>query len=141
MENTKFDSTEDGCERYYDIIAKDNDPEVARVLDRITDSAKTRFEYENLKSAFEPYADADFFVYETLCKLNAGQSVELIAGQFFAELTMTGMATEFDDIKLVVQEIKDKCGIEVFVLGIAGEMMFGQNHSPTHVLLSIEKLL
>lgn len=80
-------------------------------------------------------------MYETLCKLNAGQSVELIAGQFFAELAMTGMATEFDDIKRVVQEIKDKCGIEVFVMGIAGDMMFGQNHSPTDVLLSIEKLL
>lgn len=141
MENTKFASAEDYSERYYDIIAKDNDPQVAMVLDRITDRAKTRFEYEKLESAFGPYADADFFVYETLCKLNAGQSVDLIAGRFFAELMMTGMVTGLDDIKQVVQEIKDKCGIEIFVLGIAGDMMFGQNLPPTDVLLSIENLL
>lgn len=68
------------------------------VLDRITDSAKTRFDYEGLESACGHYVGADSFVYLTLHKLNSGQSVDLIADRFLAESMMTGTATELDDI-------------------------------------------
>lgn len=42
-----------------------NNLEVEMVLDRITDSAKTRFDYEGLEFAFGHYVGADSF-----CVLN-----------------------------------------------------------------------
>ena len=42
-------------EKYYEIIPKDDDPEVAIVLDRITDSAKKKIDFNALEEALNPY--------------------------------------------------------------------------------------
>ena len=56
-------------ELYYRIIPKDNDPEVAEVLDFITNTAKRHFDYSAMEKVFNPIADSDFFLFQTLVVL------------------------------------------------------------------------
>lgn len=58
---------------YYKITPKDNDPEVANVLDLITNSAKRRFDYGALENAFIQISDSDFFLSHTLVVLSSKQ--------------------------------------------------------------------
>lgn len=128
-------------EEYYEVIPKDDDPEVAIVLDRITDSAKRRIDYKTLEETMVPYIDPDFFVYETLCHLNNNETSEVIATRSFSEIMMQGFMLDKDYILEVVNSIKDNCQIEMYVLQLAGSMIFADGADPMMVLASLEGML
>ena len=129
-------------EKYYEIIPKDDDPEVAIVLDRITDSAKKRIDFSALEEALEPFIDSDFFVYETLCRLNNNEEPEIIAASTLAEIMMQGFVPDNQDfIAEAINNIKDNCKVEMHVLQLAGSMIFAHGDNPIIVLANIERFL
>lgn len=128
-------------ERYYKIIPKDNDPEVAEVLDFITDTAKRQFDYSALEMAFNPIADSDFFLFQILVVLANKQNKTHFIGQTHVEFLMSGRMIEMGDIKKLVDEIEQKCNIEVFAMGMAADLMFNQGWPPLDVLTNISQLL
>ena len=129
-------------EKYYEIIPKDDDPEVAIVLDRITESAKKKIDFNALEEALNPYLDPDFFVYETLCSLNNNETPQVIAARFFAESLMQGFVPGNKDFFVdIVQRITDNCKVEIYVLQLAATMMFTDGCNPAMVLVNLERLL
>lgn len=81
-------------ERYYRIIPKDNDPEVAEVLDFITNTAKRQFDYPALEKEFNPIVDPDFFLFQCLVVLANKQDKTHFIGQTYAEFLMSGRMIE-----------------------------------------------
>ena len=128
-------------ERYYKIIPKDNDPEVAKVLDFITNTAKRHFDYYAMEKSFNPIADPDFFLFQTLVVLANKQNKVHFIGQTHVEFLMSGRMIEMGDIKKLVDEIEQKCNIEVFAMGMATDLMFNQGWPPLDVLTNISQLL
>lgn len=128
-------------ERYYKITPKDNDPEVAVVLDVITDKAKRQFDYAALEKGFNPIADPDFFLFQTLVVLANKQDKMQFIGKTHAEFIMSGYMIEFATLQKLVDEIEQKCNIEVFAMGMAANQMFGQGWPPAAVLTTISQLL
>lgn len=128
-------------ERYYRIIPKDNDPEVAAVLNYITDTAKRQFDYPALEKGFNPIADPDFFLFHTLIMLANKQDKTHFIGQTHAEFLMSGYAIEMNMLKKLVDEIERKCNVEVFAMGMAADLMFKQGWPPLSVLINISQLL
>lgn len=136
---TNFNKME---EKYYEIIPKDDDPEVAIVLDRITDSAKKRIDFSTLKEALEPFIDSDFFVYETLCRLNNNEEPEIITASILAEIMMQGFVPDNQDfIAEAINNIKDNCKVEMYALQLAVTMIFAHGDNPTMVLANLERFL
>lgn len=128
-------------ERYYEIIPKDNDPEVASVLDFITDKAKRQFDYAGLEKGFNLIADPDFFLFNTLVVLANKQDKLHFIGQTHAEFILSGYMIEFAALQKLVDEIEQKCNIEVFAMGMAADLMFSQGWHPSDVLTNISQLL
>lgn len=128
-------------DRYYEIIPKDNDSEVASVLDFITDKAKRQFDYAGLEKGFNPIADPDFFLFNTLVVLANKQDKLHFIGQTHAEFLMSGRMIEMGDIKKLVDEIEQKCNVEVFAMRMATDLMFSQGWLPSDVLTNISQFL
>ena len=127
-------------ERYYKIIPKDNDPEVALVLDYITDSAKRHFNYKQMEEDLNPVIDPDFFLFQMLVAINTKQ-VTKVLGETFNEVLMLGFIIEMEELQRIAKEIEDNCKMEPFVMGMAADLMFNQGWHPADVLVNMSQLL
>lgn len=135
------DESSDVIEKYYEIIPKDDDHEVAIVLDRITDSAKRRIDFKAFEESIGPYIDPDFFVYETLCRLNNNETPEIIAARTCAEVMMQGFVLDEKFIIETVNSINDNCQVELYALKLACSLMFADGADPMMVLANLERML
>ena len=136
------DENSDIIEKYYEIIPKDDDPDVAIVLNRITDSAKKRIDFKALEETMEQYIDPDFFVYEALCHLNNNETPEIIAARTFTEMMMQGFVPDSQDFIIeAVNSINDNCQVEMYALQLAGSLMFADGADPMMVLANIDRML
>ena len=128
-------------EIYYEIIPKDNDPEVAEVLDFITNRAKTQFNYQEMANAFNPVVDPDFFLFQCLIVINQKSGKEKLLGETFNEFIFKGFMMELEQLKTFMSEIEHKCNLEAFAMGMAADLMFHQGWRPSDVLINIKQLL
>ena len=128
-------------EIYYEIIPKDNDPEVAEVLDFITNRAKTQFNYKEMSELFNPIVDPDFFLFQCLIVINQKKGKEKLLGETFNEFIFKGFMMELEQLKTFMSEIEDKCKLEAFAMGMAADLMFHQGWRPSDVLINIKQLL
>ena len=135
------DEHSDVIETYSEIVPKDDDPDVAIDLDRITDSAKKRIDFKALEDAIGPYFDPDFFVYETLCHLNNNERPEIIAARTCAEVMMQGFVLDEKFIIEAVNSINDNCQVELYALKLACFLMFAYGADPMMVLANLERML
>lgn len=128
-------------EKYYKIIPKDNDPEVAKVLDFITNSAKKRFDYEKMANAFNPVVDHDFFLFQNILVNNTKEGKEKLLGETFNEFIMSGVVMEVSQLQGFMKQIEESCKLESFAMGMATDLMFHQGWHPQDVLTNITQLL
>lgn len=127
-------------DKIYKIIPKDKDPEVAFVLDYITDSAKRRFNYSELEEAFNPVVDPDFFLFQMLVAINTKQVTKILGQTYFEFITM-GYMMEMSDLEKFAKVIEDNCKMEPFVMGMAADLMFHQSWPPCDALVNVMQLL
>lgn len=127
-------------DKLYKIIPKDNDPEVAIVLDYITDSAKRRFDYKSMEEALNPVIDPDFFLFQMIVAINTKRITQVL-GETFNEVLMMGYMIEMEQLQMLAKEIEDNCKMEPFVMGMAADLMFHQGWKPSDALINVMQLL
>lgn len=125
----------------YQVIPKDNDPDVASVLDFITNCAKRHFDYSNLEQIFEPLVDPDFFLFQNLVVNGAKQDKIRLFSETFFEFMQKGYMVVQDKLQEIMTDIENNCGYEAYVMSIAADLMFHQGWSPADAHLSVMQLL
>ncbi len=127
-------------DKIYKIIPKDKDPEVAIVLDYITDSAKRHFNYKQMEEDLNPVIDPDFFLFQILVAINTKRITQVL-GETFNEVLMLGYIIEMEELQRIAKEIEDNCKMEPFVMGMAADLMFNQGRAPCDALINVMQLL
>lgn len=125
----------------YQVIPKDNDPDVASVFDFITNRAKRQFDYSNLEQMFEPVVDPDFFLFQNLVVNGAKESKMRLFSETFFEFMGMGYMIDQDKLQAIMTEIEKSCGFEAYVMSIVADLMFHQGWSPTDAHFSVIQLL
>lgn len=125
----------------YQVIPKDNDPDVASVFDFITNRAKRQFDYSNLEQMFEPVVDPDFFLFQNLVVNGAKESKMRLFSETFFEFMGMGYMIDQDKLQAIMTEIEKSCGFEAYVMSIVADLMFHQGWNPTDAHFSVIQLL
>lgn len=118
---------------------EDDDPQVERIFNLITDSAKERF---NFVSFSEKIGDesADSLLFQIMVSLAVGESKELIAAKITAQIMMMGFAMENDALLHFIEQREKDLAMEILALKMA-KTNLDNNANPIAVYLQTEDFL
>lgn len=113
------------------------------VWDRITDSAKTRFDYDALVSAFDEVGNAamaENLLFQILVGLATEKDEEILAAELTSQLMILGIEVGDDSILELIREIRPSAVKEVLATEMA-LALFHEGNDPIDVLAAISSVL
>jgi len=113
-----------------------------KIFDKITDSAKARFDYSSFSSELNDYKEnlAENILFTIISSLSVEEDVNIISLKLFNELLMCGLKWDLELIKQFVTDRKVDLQLEIFATNLAANMLHnGEN--PLTVLNAVNQIL
>jgi hypothetical protein len=112
------------------------------IYNRITESAKKRFDYKNFESDFEglPKNIPENLIFGVIAGYANGDTKETIAAKLLNEILMMGFIINREEFIDFVDNKKKLFGLEIYVLQLSTSMLDNGDH-PSDVLKSVNQFL
>lgn len=98
------------------------DPLEEKIWDAITESAKSKFNYQEFSNGFPPYFEdniKDNIIWEIIMRYAGGQEQLEICSYLNSQIMLIGLQIPIDDLKKFVASCKKDFGVEIFVTQFA----------------------
>jgi len=112
------------------------------IWNRITDSAKKKFDYKTFESEFNKIDDniAENIIFQIIVGFASDKTEEIIALELYNQMLMTGFVWQLDEIQKFIEDKKSLLKIEIYSAQLASSMLQDDN-DPLSVLNGINQLL
>lgn len=110
-----------------------------KLWDKITNSAKKKFDYKSFKKGI-PASVADDFLFKVIMSLAGNRPINIIASEMQMYLMIDGFYMESEVITQFIEEKKNVLGVEIYASQLALDML-AQGIYPENVYLNICQIL
>lgn len=130
---------------YYDVDEETQNSEEERIYDKITQSAKKRFDYLTFEKGLNwPHSDIDFadkILWMILVHLTNGEKPALIAARILGEMLTSGFDIDRKSIEEFIKDNENNWKLEIATLKMATDMLKSNLVSVEQVHAFVSRML